>query len=227
MPFCVYDDDRQTSLYSVCKGAGVDYLILVDSFGHTVGGGRVHVYLYELAHRFFQAGVRCVIAYMPGARLYRPRGGINDYVRMLDAYEDYSQLRYQRVALLKKILVVSMGNDVYGSTKSTAFILDGIAVNGAVEEVCCRARALAQVVECVYGGNGEVWGRPPDESMNFNANCKVVARMFAADGVSVMTGASELLGIKTGDRIGHVSHEYREQVFQVFDVWFGVFRCNL
>ena len=51
--------------------------------------------------------------------------------------------------------------------------------------------------------------------------------MFAADGVSVMTGASELLGIKTGDRIGHVSHEYREQVFQAFNVWLGVFRDKL
>lgn len=137
-------------------------------------------------------GVAFLIVYKPGACFWTR--GRNDYVCMLHFILDF----YPR-AIADGMLVISMGNDVYWPVLQQY----RHSIAHEIQDFAVMARGMADDVHYVYGGSTELWEYPKDWS--YDAEVSWIHGLLSSYGCTVTDGVSELTGIQTADRIGHIT----------------------
>ena len=170
--------------------------ILVDSTLYLRPYNRFFI-LTLLQYLWAVTGVPYICIAMGGARL-----DTGDYDRML-AYALKSS------SAIEFLIVTWSGNDIYRLAPGP--------IGSVVDAATLFARRLGTYrCICILGGNAELWGYSGDPL--YNERVALVATAVSPYAL-VCTGASDLIGIRIADAIGHIKFQSWPIIFEAYKVW--------
>ena len=134
-----------------------------------------------------------------------------------------------RWGTVDKVLIISMGNDVYQTARKGIFNAEVVSAIVAELTALCRyaVEYLAPACMVIYGGSALTWSY--DGSRGFadiyDRYCRSVCAGLLREGIQVSTGANVLGRLIVLDRIGHVHGGSMNVVFEAYVNW--IFRMSV
>ena len=185
---------------------------LVDSFHWMQDpSGRKVDYMPEMLERLRQATGKVFMAICSGgAALVGTSGNGATYEQLLAAAPDG----------LEVLIAVICGNDFFKKGRVPSY---DAAWDEAAGVLVSGMQSKASTSFAVVGASSNVWGyttsMSEDKQRLYDQHAARLACTFRERGVRSTTGASELEGIQTVDKIGHVSTQSQQIVFAAYETW--------